>query len=98
MHQSFAYQAPHLPISFTGNPLEILFGSRLSSIEHASIDVNVAWISEKFPSVLLSWLVEFSAIKSLVVSSTTLQVYHNRIYELNVFQNVSFLFHLVCVS
>lgn len=60
--------------TFTGNPLEILFGSRLSSIEHASIDVNVAWISEKFPSVLLSWLIEFSAIKSLVVSSTTLQV------------------------
>jgi len=71
--------------SFTGNPLEILYGSRLSSIEDVIIDVNVAWISAKFPSVLLSWLIEFSAIKSLAVSSTTLQVYHNRVYELKVF-------------
>ncbi|XP_024629459.1 FBD-associated F-box protein At1g66310 [Medicago truncatula] len=67
--------APSLcTFSFTGNPLEIRYGSRLSSIEHVSIDVNVAWISEKFPSVLLSWLIEFSSIKSLAVSSTTLQV------------------------
>lgn len=64
---------------FIGIPYQKLRGSHLSSIKQVNFDANIMENPTKPPSVLLSWLLELTGIKSLRVTSTTLQVYHKRL-------------------
>jgi hypothetical protein len=70
---------------YTGFPFPKLSGNYLCSVKHLNIDADACpknidadgnlKIAE--PSVLLSWLVELTHIRSLTVPSTTFQVYVN---------------------
>ncbi|XP_058784160.1 putative F-box/FBD/LRR-repeat protein At1g78760 [Vicia villosa] len=64
---------------FIGNPSQKLTGGniRLSSIKHVNIKVSSmdGWSKfERYPLVLLDWLVELALTESLTVNSTTLKV------------------------
>jgi hypothetical protein len=67
--------------AFHGVPFTKLSGNHLCSIKHVNIDTGRFFICSKVeltiipPSVLLSWLIELTHIRSLIVSSTILQVY-----------------------
>jgi hypothetical protein len=62
--------------TFIGSPFHKLYGSKtnLSSIKHVDIDVKLMACSAKYSSFLLNWLIELTNIKSLTLSSPTLQV------------------------
>jgi len=67
--------APSLcTFTFTGEPVQRLCGSSLSSIKQVNIKAPEysAWM--KFALVLLSWLQDLVNVESLTVTSTTLQV------------------------
>ncbi|XP_057425993.1 F-box/LRR-repeat protein At3g26922-like [Lotus japonicus] len=68
--------APSLQrFDFTGSsPYKRLCGSSLSSVKELSIDAYMGSYSPEPPLVLLSWLEELTNIKSLTVSTNTLQV------------------------
>ncbi|XP_058767550.1 F-box/LRR-repeat protein At4g14096-like [Vicia villosa] len=68
---------PNLCIfSFIGCPFHKLYGrkSNLSSIEHIDIDLSLMLDSAKYSIFLLNFLVELVNVKSITVSSLTLQV------------------------
>jgi hypothetical protein len=71
--------------AFTGLPFPKLSGNHHCSVKHVNIDadsyMNYAKVEFNgiLPSVLLSWLIELTHIRSLIVSSTILQVYINRV-------------------
>ncbi|AES68933.2 F-box/RNI/FBD-like domain protein [Medicago truncatula] len=67
--------APYLStFAFTGTPNQTLCVSHPCSITHLYIDVeDISWVEED-SATLLSWLLELANIKSLTVSSNTLQV------------------------
>ncbi|XP_058781225.1 F-box/FBD/LRR-repeat protein At1g78750-like [Vicia villosa] len=59
---------------FTGRPYQKVFGSDLSYLKHVDIDAVVFSLEDINPSLLLlSWLLEFENIKSLTVTTSTLQ-------------------------
>lgn len=62
--------------AFTSRTLTKFYGSKtnLSSIKHVSINLAHLWDSAKTSLVLLSWLVEFASIESLIVSLEALKV------------------------
>jgi len=60
--------------SFDGTPSQKLLGSNVSSLEHVEIYAEVIPHQEEPPLILFNWLLEFPNIKSLTVSTTTLQV------------------------
>ncbi|KAK2395522.1 hypothetical protein QL285_057253 [Trifolium repens] len=66
--------------AFTGLPFPKLSGNHHCSVKHVNIDadsyMNYAKVEFNgiLPSVLLSWLIELTHIRSLIVSSTILQV------------------------
>ncbi|XP_057444545.1 putative F-box/FBD/LRR-repeat protein At1g78760 [Lotus japonicus] len=60
---------------FTGSsPSQRLCGSSLSSVKELSIHADMSYYSPDPPLVVLSWLEELTNIKSLTVSTDTLQV------------------------
>jgi len=60
---------------FTGTPYHGLsLGSSVSSLKHVDIDAEVISYLKEPPLILFCWLQMFSNIKSLTVSTTTLQV------------------------
>ncbi|XP_057449122.1 F-box protein At4g22280-like [Lotus japonicus] len=62
-------------LDFTGStPRQRLCGSSLSSVKELSIDVDMRAYAPEPPLILLSWLEELTNIKSLTVSTSTLQV------------------------
>ncbi|XP_003598684.3 F-box/LRR-repeat protein At4g14096 [Medicago truncatula] len=67
--------APYLStFAFTGTPNQTLCVSHPCSITHLYIDVeDIRWVEED-SATLFSWLLELANIKSLTVSSNTLQV------------------------
>jgi hypothetical protein len=71
--------------AFHGVPFTKLSGNHLCSIKHVNIDTGRFFICSKVeltgipPSILLSWLIDLTHIRSLRVSSTILQVYINRV-------------------
>jgi len=81
--------------AFIGTPFQILCGSPLSFVKHIEIDADLWWNYAEAPSILLRWFLEFVDVRSLIVSSNTLQVYLHRIckyvgeYYSNLFPNVS---------
>lgn len=77
LHRCHYYQvhfsSPSLrTFAFTGTPFETICGRNISSIEHVNFDIH--WKCEKYSFILLSWLVDLTNIKSLTVSTSTLQV------------------------
>ncbi|XP_058745674.1 F-box/LRR-repeat protein At4g14096-like [Vicia villosa] len=68
---------PNLCIfTFIGSPFHKLYGSKsnLFSIEHIDIDVKLMANSEDYSLFLLNWLIALVNVKSMTVSSPTLQV------------------------
>ncbi|GAU29469.1 hypothetical protein TSUD_65040 [Trifolium subterraneum] len=66
---------PNLHIfTFRGIPGQLMYGSGLSSVKLVSIDALMYSNDRIPPLVLFTWLLEFANLKSLTVSSTTLQV------------------------
>jgi hypothetical protein len=63
--------------AYAGTALEKLSGSHLCSIKHIIIDAYMCSDNANPPSNLLSWLRALTELKSLTVTSTTLQVYQN---------------------
>jgi hypothetical protein len=63
--------------AYAGTALEKLCGSHLCSIKHIIIDAYMCSDNAQPPSNLLSWLRALTELKSLTVTSTTLQVYQN---------------------
>jgi hypothetical protein len=61
--------------AYAGTPTAKLCGSHLCSIKEVVIDAYMCVNDPEPPSNLLSWLKEFTEIKSLAVTLTTLQVY-----------------------
>lgn len=61
--------------SFTGTPLPILCGRHFNSLTTINIDADMCWDHVEAPSNLLNLLLQLVTIKSLTVSSNTLQVY-----------------------
>ncbi|XP_039688449.1 uncharacterized protein [Medicago truncatula] len=59
---------------FTGIPFHKICGSGLSSVKQVNIAAVMYSIGDKAPMVLFNWLREFTNVKSLIVSSTTLQI------------------------
>jgi hypothetical protein len=78
--------------NFRGTPIQKLCGSKsnLSNIKHVNIDVDWWSHTTDTPLVLLQWLVELANIKSLTVTSTTLNV----LYYMFVLRK-TFFFHSV---
>ncbi|XP_045822435.1 putative F-box/FBD/LRR-repeat protein At1g78760 [Trifolium pratense] len=60
--------------AYGGTPFEKICGSHLCSVKHVNIDAYMRVNNAEPPSNLLSWLKEFTEIKSLTVTSTTLEV------------------------
>jgi len=60
--------------TITGIPNQKICGSGLSSVKQVNIDAKMHSNFEKSPMVLLSWLLDLANVKSLTVSSITLQV------------------------
>jgi len=60
--------------AFTGTPYQKLCVSHPCSITHLYIDADDISSVEEDSTTLLSWLLELANIKSLTVSSNTLQV------------------------
>jgi len=63
--------------AFVGIHVQILSWRQLSSIKDIKIYANMLKYYAEAPSNLLSWLLELTDIKSLKISSDTLQVYLN---------------------
>jgi hypothetical protein len=61
--------------TFTGSPYQQICGGGLSSVKQVNIDAKHFLTWEKLSMVLLSWLTDFTNVKSLTVSSITLQVH-----------------------
>ncbi|AES69170.2 F-box/RNI/FBD-like domain protein, putative [Medicago truncatula] len=59
---------------FVGTPFQILSWSQLRSIKHVEIYAYMLQNFAQIPSNLLGWLLELTDIKSLKISSDTLQV------------------------
>jgi hypothetical protein len=73
----FELNTPSLcSFAFTGNPVEKLDGNKcsFSSLTHVSIFAYRWSISADTPMVLFNWLIELANIKSLTLSSSTLEV------------------------
>lgn len=67
--------APSLcTFTYSGMPTEKICGSGLSSVKQVYIDARIYTTCEKPPMTLLSWLLDLANVKSLTVTSTTLQV------------------------
>jgi len=67
--------APSLcTFTFTGDLLQKIYGSSLSSIKQGTIDAQDVLYSEDSAMVLLSLLQDLANVESLAVTSTTLQV------------------------
>lgn len=60
--------------TFTGRPFHKICGSGLSSVRQVNIAAVMYSIGDEAPMVLFNWLLEFTNVKSLIVSSTTLQI------------------------
>ncbi|XP_045822436.1 F-box/LRR-repeat protein 13-like [Trifolium pratense] len=60
--------------AYAGIPFEKICGSHLCSVKHVNIDAYMRVNNAEPPSNLLSWLKEFTGIKSLKVTLTTLEV------------------------
>ncbi|XP_045817407.1 F-box protein At4g22280-like [Trifolium pratense] len=60
--------------AFTGTPYQTLSWSNVSSVKHVEIYAEVIPYQKEPPLTLLKWLRLFPNIKSLTVSTTTLQV------------------------
>jgi len=60
--------------TFIGRPFHKICGTSLSSVRQVNIDALMYSIDDKAPMVLFNWLLQFTNVKSLIVSSTTLQV------------------------
>jgi hypothetical protein len=60
--------------TFTGTPYQTLSGSNVSSLKHVEIYAEVIPYQKGPPMCLLSMLLKFPNIKSLTVSTSTLQV------------------------
>ena len=60
--------------TFSGRPLQRIRGSGISSVKHVSIEAEMYSIREKYPWILFNWLLGFANVKSLKVTSSTLQV------------------------
>ncbi|XP_045822445.1 uncharacterized protein LOC123915363 [Trifolium pratense] len=60
--------------AYAGIPFEKICGSHLCSVKQVNIDAYMRVNNAEPPSNLLSWLKEFTEIKSLTVTSTTLEV------------------------
>jgi len=60
--------------TITGIPTQKICGSGLSSVKQVNIDAKMHSNFEESPMVLLSWLLDLANVKSLTVSSITLQV------------------------
>jgi hypothetical protein len=77
-YRKIELSAPSLSkFAYSGIPFEKLCGSHLCSVEHVKINAYMCLNNAESPPILLSWLREFTGIKSLTVTSTTLQVYRN---------------------
>ncbi|GAU10010.1 hypothetical protein TSUD_120090 [Trifolium subterraneum] len=59
---------------YTGYPFPKLTGNHLCSVKHVNIDADTNLKYSVPTSVLLNWFTELTHIRSLIVSSTTLQV------------------------
>jgi hypothetical protein len=85
--------------NFRGTPIQKLCGSKsnLSNIKHVNIDVDWWSHTTDTPLVLLQWLVELANIKSLTVTSTTLNVlyYMFVLRKTFFFIQLLFLFNIV---
>ncbi|GAU29482.1 hypothetical protein TSUD_65170 [Trifolium subterraneum] len=67
--------APSLDtITFDGIPYQTLCGSCLSSVKQVSIDADIYSRVGELSLILLSWLHDLDNIKSLTVTSSTLQI------------------------
>jgi hypothetical protein len=63
--------------SFTGILYQKPFCTHLCSVKHIYIDGdNICHSIQHYSAILLSWLLELSNVKSLTISSNTLQVLH----------------------
>jgi len=60
--------------TFHGTPSQKICGSNLSSIKQVKIYAKMYSNWEKPPMILFSWLQDLASVKSLKVSSITLQV------------------------
>ena len=69
--------------TFYGVPHQKICGSNLSSVKEVNIYARIDPDMEKLPMVLFNWLQELSGVKSLKVSSITLQVYLGMIWDFN---------------
>jgi len=81
MHHNFSnyaqieLSAPSLcTFTITGMPTHKICGSGLSSVKQVNIAAQMYSNWENLPMVLLSWLLDLANVKSMTVSSTTLQV------------------------
>ncbi|RHN62632.1 putative leucine-rich repeat domain, L domain-containing protein [Medicago truncatula] len=71
----FKLSAPSLcTFTFTGDLLQKIYGSSLSSIKQVNIDAQEVLYSEDSAMVLLSLLQDLANVESLAVTSTTLQI------------------------
>jgi hypothetical protein len=61
--------------TYTGHPDQRICGSGLSSVKQVNIAAEIYFCWEKPAMLLLSWLQDLANVKSLTVSSTTLQVF-----------------------
>ena len=61
--------------TFYGIPCQKIYGSYLSSVKEVNIYAHMDRYLENLPMVLFNWLQDLSGVKSLKVSSITLQVY-----------------------
>ncbi|RHN62587.1 hypothetical protein MtrunA17_Chr4g0049051 [Medicago truncatula] len=59
--------------TYTGHPDQRICGSGLSSVKLVNIAAEIYFCWEKPAMLLLSWLQDLADVKSLTVSSTTLQ-------------------------
>jgi len=82
---SYKLSAPCLRnFAFTGSPNQKLYGSHLFCVKH--LYINALMVSfdvtttEEDSLVLLNWLLEFTNIKSLTMSSSTLEVLRLHFY------------------
>jgi len=67
--------APSLcTFTFYGTPKQKICGSGFSSVKEVNINAQMFSKLDKCPMILFSWLLDLANVKSLAVSSTTLQV------------------------
>lgn len=74
-YRKIELSTPYLrAFSFIGTPFQILCWSHLSSVKHIEIDANMWWNYDEAPSIVFTLLLKLADIKSLTISSSTLQV------------------------